>query len=407
MKQITSASGRPATEHTDGDEIDLGNLLQTLWRGKLWIALFGFVALCLGGFYAYGIAVPVYTAKSAVALESRQEQVMDIESVVTGLGGDQSTINTEVEVLRSRGLIETLVLDLDLLDDPEFNSSLQPSPRFSIGMIVGAIRGIFGAQEPSSVVSERATLDRTINAVLGALSVSNLRQSFVFEITATTQDPTKSALIANRLAELYIKNQISVKFEKTEAATAWLSERVSGLQIELESAQAELKNFSTNTDLINADALAALNRQVKDLRDRRLMLATQADATGSKLERLRNAAEAGDPAAFAEIAQDTLLDQALTRIEEGQEGGREAFNIRREALIAQAELEAARAQSQLAAIEASIADVTSRIDNQSQELVTLEQLQREVEASRLLYEAFLSRLKETSIQQGIQQADSR
>ncbi|WPZ31552.1 polysaccharide biosynthesis tyrosine autokinase (plasmid) [Sulfitobacter sp. OXR-159] len=407
MKQITSASGRPANEHTDGDEIDLGNLLQTLWRGKLWIALCGFVALCLGGFYAYGIAVPVYTAKSAVALESRQEQVMDIESVVTGLGGDQSTINTEVEVLRSRGLIETLVLDLDLLDDPEFNSSLQPSPRFSIGMIVGAIRGIFGAQEPSSVVSERATLDRTINAVLGALSVSNLRQSFVFELTATTQDPTKSALIANRLAELYIENQISVKFEKTEAATAWLSERVSGLQIELESAQAELKNFSTNTDLINADALAALNRQVKDLRDRRLMLAAQADATGSNLERLRKAAEAGDPAAFAEVAQDTLLDQALSRIEEGQEGGLEAFSLRREALIAQAELETARAQSQLAAIEASIADVTSRIDNQSQELVTLEQLQREVEASRLLYEAFLSRLKETSIQQGIQQADSR
>ena len=407
MKQFSNASGHPLNEPTEGDEIDLANLLQTLWRGKLWIALSGFLALCLGGFYAYGVAVPVYTAESAVALESRQEQVMDIESVVTGLGGDQSTINTEVEVLRSRGLIETLVLDLDLLNDSEFNSALQPSPRFSIGMILGAVRGIFGAQEPSFVVSERATLDRTINAVLDALSVSNLRQSFVFVITATTQDPAKSALIANRLAELYIENQISVKFEKTEAATAWLSERVSGLQVELESAQAELKNFSTNTDLINADALAALNRQVKDLRDRRLTLAAQAETARTQLEKLQNAAETGDPNAFAEVAQDTLLDQALLRLEQGREGGQEAFNSRSEALIAQAELEAARARSQLAAIEASIADVTSRIDNQSQELVTLEQLQREVEASRLLYEAFLSRLKETSIQQGIQQADSR
>ena len=407
MKPFSRASGHLLNEPNDGDEIDRASLLQTLWRGKFWIALAGLLALFLGGFYAYGIAVPVYTAKSAVALESRQEQVMDIESVVTGLGGDQSTINTEVEVLRSRGLIETLVLDLDLLDDPEFNTSLQPRPRFSIGKFIGALRGLFGAQGTPSIVSERATLDRTINAVLETLSVSNLRQSFVFEITATTQNPEKSAAIANRLAELYIENQISVKFEKTEAATAWLSERVSGLQVELETVQAELKTFSTNTDLINAETLAALNRQVKDLRDRRLTLAAQTEAAETRIDSLRDAASAGDPNAFAQIAKDSLLDQALLRLEEGREGGQEAFNTRRQALISQAELEATRARSQLSAIEASIADVTSRIDNQSQELVTLEQLQREVQASRLLYEAFLSRLKETSIQQGIQQADSR
>lgn len=76
------------------------------------------LALILGVYYAYVAAVPVYTANSSVALESRQEQVMDIQSVVTGLGGDQSTINTETEVIRSRGLVEQLVLDMNLLEDP-------------------------------------------------------------------------------------------------------------------------------------------------------------------------------------------------------------------------------------------------------------------------------------------------
>jgi len=40
-------------------------------------------------------------------------------------------------------------------------------------------------------------------------------------------------------------------------------------------------------------------------------------------------------------------------------------------------------------------------------LIQLQQLTREAEAIRLLYEYFLTRLKETSAQQGIQQADSR
>lgn len=406
MKQAHAFSEDTRQDLENDDEIDLSSLFRTLWRGKFWIALCGLLALLLGGYYAYGVAVPVYTAKAAIALESRQEQVMDIESVVTGLGGDQSTINTEVEVLRSRGLIEDLVMDMNLLEDPEFNTRLQPGPRFSIGQAVGLVRGLFSEPKATSPTSERAILDATINEVLRSISASNLRQSFVFEITVTTEEPEKSAVMANRLAELYIQDQISVKFEKTEQATSWLSERVSGLQIELENAQAELKDFSTNTDLVNAEALAALNRQLKDLRDRRATLITQAEATNTRLDALQDARETG-PAALVEIAGDPALNQVFRRLEDGSVGAETAFDTRADALITRAKLEATRARSQLSAIESSITEVSTRIDNQSQELVTLEQLQREVEASRLLYEAFLSRLKETSIQQGIQQADSR
>ena len=46
-------------DRENDDEIDLSSLFRTLWRGKLWIALCGLLALLLGGYYAYGIAVPV------------------------------------------------------------------------------------------------------------------------------------------------------------------------------------------------------------------------------------------------------------------------------------------------------------------------------------------------------------
>jgi len=406
MKQFTDLTKTPRLEMID-DEIDLGKLLLTLWRGKILILLTGLVALFIGGFYAYEVAVPVYTANATVALESREQQVMDIESVVTGLGGDQSTINTEVEVIRSRGLIEQLVLDMDLLSDPEFNSQLRPAPAFSVGQAVNLVRELIsGPPEPKPMPSERAVLDRTMDAVLNAISVSNIRQSFVFQITVVTQDPVKSAALANRLAALYINDQIAVKFDKTEQATLWLSERVGGLQVQLETAQAKLKDFSSNTDLINAEALIALNRQIKDLRDRRMDMLAKSNAANDRIEKLQ-ATRQGDPDAFAKIARDSALDQALARLKAGRAGGQQAFDTRAEALMIRANLEAERSRAQLAALEASIVDVSTRIETQSGELVELEQLQREVEASRLLYEAFLGRLKETSIQQGIQQADSR
>jgi capsular exopolysaccharide synthesis family protein len=407
MKQFApiSTGGRP--ELPEEDEIDLSKLLSTLWRGKLWILLSAFIACLIGGYYAYAVAVPVYTADSTIALESREQQVMDIENVVTGLSGDQSTINTEIQVMRSRGLIEKLVLDLNLHEDPEFNPYLRTPPRYSLDQAIGYLRELIeDPVPPAPPPSDRAVLDKTINNVLSSISISNVRQSLVFEIQAVTRNPEKSAAIVNRLAELYIDDQIEVKFEKTEQATLWLSERVSELQVELERAQEELKDFSAGANLVDPETLVALNRQIKELRDRRANTAAQAAADQSRLEALRTGLAAG-PEAFAEVAGDAALDVVLQRLQEDREGAELAFETRAETLLNRAELEASRTQAQLAALDRSIEEVSAQIETQSTELVQLQQLQREVEANRLLYEAFLSRLKETSIQQGIQQADSR
>jgi capsular exopolysaccharide synthesis family protein len=406
MKQFAALP----TSHRDepeNDEIDLGQLFRTLWRGKFWIALSGLLAVLTGAWYSYGLAVPKYTANATVALESREQQVMDIENVVAGLGGDQSTINTEVEVLKSRSLLEQLVIDQNLTTDPEFNPRLRPEPEFSIGQAVALLREIIlGPQPEPAVPSDRAILDRAIDKLLSSISVSNVRQSYVFDISVVTEDPEKSARIANRLAELYINDQIAVKFEKTEQATLWLSERVSELQAQLESAQAQLKEFSANADLVSPETLSGLNRQIKELRERRASTAAQVEAAEARLAQLE-AAEDQSPAAFAAAADDSALNQVLKRVEAGMDGALGLFESRAETILTRADLEIRRGQAQLAALERSIDDVEAQIATQSQELVRLQQLEREAEASRLLYEAFLSRLKETSIQQGIQQADSR
>ncbi len=69
--------------------------------------------------------------------------------------------------------------------------------------------------------------------------------------------------------------------------------------------------------------------------------------------------------------------------------------------------ETERLRSQAASVRESIAGLERKLDEQSKALVQLRQLQREAEASRLIYEFFLSRLKETSVQEGIQRPDAR
>ena len=392
------------------DTIDLGALLSVIWRGKWLIAALTAIAVLCGGYYAYVAATRYYSATAVVMLNTREERVTDLESVIGGLSGDSSTINSEAEVLRSRSLMKKVVHKLDLESDPEFNGKLR-EPEWT-AVVKSRIRTfvnekvfpMFAAPPAMETPNADRELESVVSSLLGTVSVRNVPQSLVFQITVNTQHPEKSALIADTIAELYVLNQIEVKFDATEQATGWLSERVTQLQVELEEAEARVKDFTANTDLVSPESLTGLERQLKDIRDRIQSITLTAAASEQRLAALQAAQSPEDKLAAA--GNDPLLQR---RLQEGIENPARmpAFDLRYQQIVERAEMEASRARSQIVALSKSQGELDSQIERQGQDLIRLQQLTREAEASRLLYEHFLSRLKETAAQEGIQQADSR
>ncbi|MGH1329993.1 MAG: GNVR domain-containing protein [Paracoccaceae bacterium] len=385
-----------------GDKLAPGALWRTLWNGKWLIALVVGGCLLLGALYVLAWATPRYTATAALALEAREEQVIELESVMAGLGSDQATVNTELEVIRSRRLLETLALELDLMKDPEFNAALRPAPLLS-----GAgIARLLGRSAPAPL-SDQEILDDVVLALLKRITVSNIRDSYVFRISANSEDRIKAATIADSLASLYMREQLQVKFEATEAATKWLTERVAELKIELARAETSVKELNAQTDLISPETLMALNRQLKELRERALLAEVTAAEARAKTLRMKAAQQTGDLPEMAAAAADRELISVLERMAQDQPVGSRQFDARFDELLNRLGIEAARQDTQAQTLRKSVASLERQIESQSEDLLALEQLEREAEASRLIYEYFLSRLKETSVQQGIQQADSR
>ncbi|MDC0660353.1 polysaccharide biosynthesis tyrosine autokinase [Leisingera sp. SS27] len=387
-------------EAPEDDVIDLGHLLATLWRGKWTIFASAAAAVFLGGFYAFVAAVPLYTSGAVVMLETQQQSVVDLQSVVSGLSGDVTEVNSELEVLRSRGLMGKVVDKLDLVSDPEFNAALQPVPLAGrLKMQVAAVLG--GPAEAPDIpedLARKLTRDDVISALLEKVVVQNVPLSLVYHVVVETESPLKSAMIADTIVELYTLNQIEVKFDATEQATTWLTTRVAELQEQLEAAEAKVNEFNAATALVSPEALQAQEVQLKDLRERILMAGTAAETAQARYAGLRDAATRE---AQAEISQDRQLQRLLAQ----QDGT--AFDTAFQRVLARAAVEARRSAQQVKTLVQSEAELSSQIARQSEDLITLQQLNRESEAVRLLYEYFLLRLKETSAQEGIQKADSR
>ncbi len=385
---------RPNVQAAQEDEmIDLPGLLRTLWAGKIRIAAVTLAFVSAGAIYAWLVATPVFKATSVVMIESRQTSVVGLDSVLGNLSTSNTVIKTETEVLRGRTLLGTVVDKLDLTSDPDFNAALRP-PRLRQKLRAW----IGGPTVDSRTAAERAEAERegAISALLGRLEITNVPGSLVFQITLEASDGHKASAMADAVAQAYIDDQLRVRFDATEQATSWLTNQLAALQKGLEQAETALRRYQSETALIDAGTLTAMDRQLKETRSRRDEAGNAAKALSGRLARIDAAKTPLDRA----IASG---DEALVRLMQAADGDAGPQLDRMRERLAQ---DLARAEAQARSLGEAANTLEADIARQSQELIRLDQLTREAESSRLLYDHFQTRLKETSAQLGMQQADS-
>jgi capsular exopolysaccharide synthesis family protein len=386
----------------DNDEIDLGHLVRTIWRGKWLIALFLVLFAVLGFLYASKIAERVYVSSATVSIENNQSRATDLDALVGGLSAEQPSLNTEIFLIKSRQLLRRLVVAEDLTSDPEFNPQLAEVSPFSID---GVKAMIFGAPEPK-VYTYDELIRIAVDRLRTRLTVTNPRQSLVFEIGVSTGSAEKSTVLANALAQTYINDQLLFKEEQSDEAIEFLGGRTVELQNELNEAELSVKDFAAGIELVSPEALIAKNRQVKELRDRLAAL----EATIARNEASAELFLSFDPstATIADVAlfENRVLSQLFPSIAQN-ESNRTRFDDVFALERSRAQTDLVQSQVQHAALTTAILDLEEEVTNESRDLLTLQQLQRESEATGEIYGYFLTRLKEAEVQQGTQQADAR
>jgi len=397
----------PSQSISEGD-IDLVKLAASLWRGK-WIVLV-FVLFCVGfaEFYVRHVAVPLYPATSKIALKENQPEkiLTDIESLMANGPITDTGINTELEVLRSRDLVGKLVDSLNLITQPDFNPLLR-EPRLS-NQIKTQLFAFFGvASEKTKIFrSPEEVRSIAISSVLNVMAFSNTKNTRVINISAITSKPDLSVLMANKMAMLYIENQIQFKLDALASATEFLSNRTSELKNDFDELKTELANFSSQSELVSPTILKSLEIQLRDMRTR---LMEKAEIIAKKSDRrtsLQSFIEADNLLGLIKYVDDFRLNQAFSDYNSNKLS-LDSLNMQIEQFMFKVDVELEREQKQLSALETSEPLLTKQIERQSKELLVLQQLKREAETAGLLYESFFKRLQEMNVQLGLESADAR
>lgn len=399
----------------NSDHIDLGKITQTVWRRKLTVLLFASLAFLCGGVYSYRVAEPAYQATALLQFEAQANSILNLESIVSGTSTDEVSLNTELEVIRSRELIEALVDRLDLTSDPEFNASLRTEQAFNIRTSLGStFRGLFGMDREQAPLTEeqRAAAERrrTVDAVRGSISATSRYGTYLLNVTAVASTAKKAALLANTLGEIYIEEQFSKKFDATQKSINWMTERARELERDLRAKEDALSNFQADTDLISDDMLQSLNLQAKEFRERLERRQEDLRKAQARLATLESIDDTTDITTILTTVDDALLNRVVSRLggaEADEDTLRPAIGQRLEALAGETRDLIARIEQDLPALSNAFASLQEQVLSQSGEMRALEQMRRELDVTRDLYQTFLAGLQEATVQVGLVQSDTR
>ncbi len=376
-----------------------GGRLRDLGRGLLRrarLVVLVVVVLNVAAILAVGRLTPRYTAEALLMVGPREEQVMDLKAVLSGLGGDSDVIESEIQVVRSRGIIRGIIERAHLDRLPEFNASLRPpgvreqagafvSEQWNAVLASPALAFLHLAPRPAQPPRPSALtpvppgqagelvgpppdpLSGEIDTFLQHLDVASKGHSRVIGVSFTSASPALAAGLANAVSDSYIASQLKAKTDATAQAHQWLDGRVAELRQQMLDADNAAAEYRRSHGLVRGRETSLLTEQISEL--------------GTEVMR------AGEAVA---VARGRLA--AVGGINPNALGLRQG--------VAAAEAQERRLSANLDALRQQ-----SSVGTESE--IELRALQQEADADRALYDRLLARAKETQIQSGLQQPDAK
>jgi uncharacterized protein involved in exopolysaccharide biosynthesis/Mrp family chromosome partitioning ATPase len=398
---------RPAAPSSN---IDLLKVCAALWRGKMTIV--SAVVVCLAAAALFVLVAPHrFTAVTELLIEPADLRGVGNDPVPPPAASETALlqVDSQVRVLSSDEVLRRVVESQGLAHDPEFVRG--PS---TLRAVIDAVL------HPGQMIAPIDPVLAALNALRSRVQVKRDDRTYVVDVAVSSTDAAKAARLANAVADAYFGEQTSVRADAARQISQSLTARLNELRDHVRDAEERVEEFKASHNIIDANGqsvseqqLTDLNKQLDDARGRTAAAKARLDQIDA-IQRSKTDIGAFPDAVLSptitalrsqyaevmrrEAEQTTSLGErhpAVIEIHAQAERLKRMIDdeVNRVALATRAEYESAKAsEDQLRRNVDALKQGTLATDA---DMVALRELQREAQASRAVYEAFLVRARET------------
>ncbi|HHC6467406.1 TPA: GumC family protein [Vibrio parahaemolyticus] len=403
--------------------IRFGHHFKTLKKNWLSIAAFTLIFSLTCTWYIYS-KTSIYQATATLLIQEEQKSALSIEEVYGVDTTKKEYFQTQIAILKSNHIADKVINELNLTQHPEFTSSGGLKQKIDDIKAVPLVQDLLNVSpSPKETSQYSESYYQALQAFKRKLEIEPVRNTQLVRISFRSADPKLATRVANAVGQAYIDANFEAKLVVTQNAATWLTNNSQKLEERLKKSEHALQEFLLKEGLIDingiddiyANELEELNRKLNTAVNKRIEaqtliqllkrkssqnldsllsideFANQAQIRDLKLSEAQAAKNVSELAQRYGPKHDRMV-QAKAQLASIQERTQQL--IREISFSKQQDLLAAKAQEDM--LREELDRKKSDFQSLGSQKARYEQLKREVESNKDLYEAFLNREKETS-----------
>lgn len=356
-----------------------------------------------------------YESSTRILIDPRGISVLEKDLVAKGNSAEQATmlVESEMRVLYSDNVLRTIVEREKLADDPEFNGEGQTLARLAerVRAFTKSLIGIDEEATPRDLAALRY-LQR-------AVKVRREPQSYVIDLSVSTRNSGRSQALADQIAAEYVKTRFQAVSLATQRASDAMGGRLDELKRAVVTAEDAVERYKAQNNIVGASGRLVNEQQLAELNSQLVVARNDAAKAAELMDQVARLRRAG---LEADSLPEALRSETLSRLRSQYAAirRREASasatvlashpamkQIQRELadtkrlisdelgrIADNARLEAERARTNERTLERNFEELKALASSTNERIVRMRQLEREAEANRAVYNAFLQRARE-------------
>jgi succinoglycan biosynthesis transport protein ExoP len=405
-----------AKQQSQPPAIGWSDLLRA-WLRSSWIILP--VAL-LGGAAAFAFSLtlpPVYETEAVLVLDRPSAGHLGNAADEPQPDAQQraALVRSQIEILRGNDVVNDVIGQLHLADQPMFNPDPGPLARV-LTHLSAILAELVGAPAPGTVAapSREAQLTRLY---LDHLAVRQDPDTYVLHVGFRGPDPALAARIVNTHVAAYIGWLRQQKAQAIDSTQAWLASAVAAAHARVVAAEAKVQDFTKSGVLLDIEGRTALDQGLAQLTSDLAVAQAKLVKAEARAAEIRRLQQAGETAGIAAMSGSKVLAelqavyaQSLANTASVQSNFGPRYPVSVQARAHNQEIKAALNReiehfvqgeiSQANIARATVADLTAALERMKQQVVaaengrsTLTRLQGEAAAERKVYLDLLEKLR--------------
>lgn len=371
------------------------------------------------------------TIKAADLIEALKARWL----LVAAIAGVLFAIVAGIALVQPRQYLATSSLLLDLSQtDPTDSSTQQQQGRVETDSIIATQVDLIKSAKVTDAVAKaagfvdqvpadlppEARLQQAAARVRAGLTVTTGRQSNVLQIQFLDPDPAVAAKVANLAAQIYMREQVSLRASAAQGSAEWFEARTADVRRRYEIAQKKLSDFQRAHDIIGMNRMDLEAEKLKNLSA--YLVQAQADAAAAHSKSGSAAVPEVATSLVVQNIQEAIATQAAKVADLGKSLGpnhpqmiaakaqlselqghlREARGVQASSMTANSSA-ASRREGELRAEMAAQEDRMIRMSGVQDQLMVM---QRDVEAARQTYDTVRQRFNEAALKSQISQPNA-